>query len=179
MIVSVRKRRSPSRMNRTSAPPPKKTLVQDVQSQTTALLLPGAEQREVNFPDGLLGLPHCQHFVLSAYQPVDGSTSPFFLLQCQDEDLSFPLIDPRLFLANYRFNVAPEVLTYLKASSAEEVSTLAIVTVRDRMENITMNLQGPLVMNFNAGIGLQFILEHFPVRYSLFVPEDEKQAAVK
>jgi flagellar assembly factor FliW len=179
MIVSVRKRRSPSRMNRASAPPPKKTPVQDMQSQMTALLLPGTEQREVNFPDGLLGLPHCQHFVLSAYQPGDGSTSPFFLLQCQDEDLSFPLIEPRLFLADYRFHVAPEVLSYLKANSTEELSTLAIVTVRDQMENITMNLQGPLVMNFNAGLGVQFILEHFPVRYPLFVPEKETQAAAK
>jgi flagellar assembly factor FliW len=179
MIVSVRKRRSPSRMNRTSAAPPKKAPVQDVQSQTTALLLPGAEQREVHFPDGLLGLPHCQHFVLSAYKPADGNASPFFLLQCQDEDLSFPLIDPRLFLADYRFHVAPEVLRYLKAHSAAELSTLAIVTVRDQVENITMNLQGPLVMNFNAGCGLQFILEHFPVRYPLFVPEKDTQAAAK
>lgn len=179
MIVSVRKRRSPSNMNRTSAPPPKKAEVQRLQAQPTALLFPDEAQRDVTFPDGLLGLPHCQHFALSAYKPEDGSTSPFFLLQCRDEDLSFPLIEPRLFLADYRFHVAPEVLAYLKAKTVDELATLAIVTVRDQMENITMNLQGPLVMNFNAGIGLQFILEHFPVRYPLFAQVQDEQAAVK
>lgn len=179
MIVSVRKRRSPSRMNRTSAPPPKKAEAPSVRAQPTTLLLPDDVQRDVVFPDGLLGLSHCQRFVLSAYKPEDGSTSPFFLLQCRDEDLSFPLIDPRLFLADYSFTVAPEVLAYLEATAVTELATLAIVTVRDQMENITMNLQGPLVMNFNAGVGLQFILEHFPVRYPLFVQVEDKRAEAK
>jgi flagellar assembly factor FliW len=166
-------------MNRTAAPSLKKAQAQAVQPWAAALLLPGEEQREVTFPDGLLGLSHCQHFVLSAYKPEDGSTSPFFLLQCRDEDISFPLIEPRLFLSDYRFAVADEVLAYLQANTVEELSTLAIVTVRDRMENTTMNLQGPLVMNFKAQLGLQFVLEHFPVRYPLFAQAEEKQAAAK
>jgi flagellar assembly factor FliW len=179
MIVSVRKRRTPARTSRPQALRPRQDQPQTVQPRETALLLPGEEQREVTFPDGLLGLPHCQHFVLSAYKPEDGSATPFFLLQCQDEDISFPLIEPRLCVADYHFTVNADVLAYLKANTAEELSTLAIVTVRDHMEDTTMNLQGPLVMNLHGQLGLQFVLEHFPVRYPLFAPANEKQAAAK
>lgn len=179
MIVSVRKRRAPLRSDRTSAPPRKKEQPRSVQLRATVLLLPSEEQYHLTFPDGLLGFPHCQHFVLSAYKPEDGSSSPFFLLQCQDADVSFPLIEPRLFLADYHFNVTPDVLAYLKATTVDDLSILAIVTVRDQLEDITMNLQGPLVMNFKAGLGLQFVLEHFPVRYPLFVQTSEAKTAMK
>jgi flagellar assembly factor FliW len=131
------------------------------------------------FPDGLLGLPECRRFVLTKYQPEDGSASPFLLLQCQDEALSLPLLDPRWLVSDYHFPIAPDVLTYLKANAVGELATLAIVTVRDQVEDITMNLQGPLVMNFSSHLGLQMVVEHFPVRYPLFVRTEEKRAAVK
>jgi flagellar assembly factor FliW len=174
MIVSVRKRRASSRGTRTPAtpqpqPPAPHTLVQ----------LPAEAQGELTFPDGLLGLPTCRRFILSHYKPADGSPSPFFMLECQDEDVSFPLIDPRLLVADYSFSLAADILTYLKATTVEEISTLAIVTVRDRVEDITMNLQGPLVMNFHTRLGLQLVLEHFPVRYPLFVQVEAQRAAAK
>jgi flagellar assembly factor FliW len=134
---------------------------------------------EVVFSDGLLGLPECRRFVLTKYQPEDGSASPFLLLQCQDENISLPVIDPRWIVPDYHFSIVPDVLVYLKANAVEELSILAIVTVRDRVEDMTINLQGPLVMNFTARCGLQMVVEHFPVRYPLFVRTDEPRVATK
>ncbi|MGE0680708.1 MAG: flagellar assembly protein FliW [Candidatus Binatia bacterium] len=174
MIVSVRKRRAPSRANRTLEP-------QSRQSASPQPLapLPVEGLVEVVFPDGLFGLPECRRFVLTKYQPEDGSASPFFLLQCQDENLSLPVLDPRWVVPDYHFSIAPDVLVYLQANAVEELSTLAIVTVRDRVEDITLNLQGPLVVNFTAQRGLQMVVEHFPVRYPLFVQTDEPRVATK
>jgi flagellar assembly factor FliW len=134
---------------------------------------------EVVFPDGLLGLPECRRFVLTKYQPEDGSASPFLLLQGQDENISLPVLDPRWIVPDYQFSIAPDVLAYLKANAVEALSTLVIVTVRDRVEDMTMNLQGPLVLNFTAQRGLQMVVEHFPVRYPLFVRTDEPRVATK
>jgi flagellar assembly factor FliW len=174
MIVSVRKRRAPSRAKRTPVS----------QLRQSAVVLPVASlpvegPAQVVFPDGLLGLSECQHFMLTKYQPEDGSDSPFLLLQCQDENMSLPVLDPRWIVTDYQFPIAPDVLIYLKANAVEELSTLVIVTVRDRVEDMTMNLQGPLVMNFTAQLGLQMVVEHFPVRYPLFVRTDEPRVATK
>jgi len=177
MIVSVRKRRSPSQANRALAPRRRSVQLEARQSQT-AILLPGEEQWEVTFPDGLLGLPNCQHFVLAPYKPTDGSVSPFFLLRCQDDSsVSLPVLDPRLLLSDYRLPLAADVLAYLEANTDGELSTLAIVTLRDQLEDITMNLRGPLVMNLNSQLGLQLVVEQFPVRYPLFVHTDEDKPA--
>jgi len=106
MIVSVRKRRLPSRANRALASRQRSVQPEIRQSQTT-ILLPGEEQWEVTFPDGLLGLPNCQHFVLTPYKPADGSVSPFFLLQCQDDSsVSLPVVDPRLLFPDYHLPLA-------------------------------------------------------------------------
>jgi flagellar assembly factor FliW len=141
-------------------------------------LLPGEEQWKIVFVDGLLGLPQCRQFVLAPFAPADGSASPFFLLQCQDDtSVSLPLVDPRLLLPDYRVPMAADVLTYLGANTAEELSTLAIVTVRDQVEQITMNLQGPLVINLRSGLGLQLVVEQFPVRYPLYATTEHDSQA--
>ena len=174
MIVSVRKRRAPYQANRTSGAQPRQ-----LASPQPLAPLPVEEPAEIMFPDGLFGLPECRRFVVTKYQPEDGSASPFFLLQCQDENISLPVLDPRWVVPDYHFSIVPEVLGYLQANTVEELSTLAIVTVRDRVEDITMNLQGPLVMNFTAQRGLQMVVEHFPVRYPLFVQTEEPRVATK
>lgn len=172
MIVSVRKRRAPSRTTRALAPRRRPVQPETMQSQAN-ILVPGEEQWEVTFPDGLLGLPNCQHFSLAPYKPADGSVSPFFLLQCQDDPgVSLPVLDPRLLLTDYRLPLAADVLAYLDANTDEELSILAIVTLRDQLEDVTMNLQGPLVLNLGSQLGLQLVIEQFPVRYPLFALSD-------
>src|SRR5215510_10344720 len=174
MIVSVRKRRAPSRTNRALAPRRRSVQPETMQSQAN-ILLPGEEQWEVTFPDGLLGLPNCQHFSLAPYKPADGSVSPFFLLRCQDDaSVSLPVLDPRLLLTDYRLPLAGDVLAYLDANTDEDLSILTIVTLRDQLEDITMNLQGPLVINLSSRLGLQLVIEQFPVRYPLFALSDDK-----
>lgn len=172
MTVSVQKRRAPSRAHRISVSQPRQS----------APSLPAAQVDkpiDVVFPDGLLGLSECRRFVLTKYHPEDGSASPFLLLHCQDEQISLPVIDPRWVVPDYQFSFSSDVLRYLQANAGEELSVLAIVTVRDRMEDITMNLQGPLVVNLTAHVGLQMIVEQFPVRYPLFVQADEQRVATR
>jgi flagellar assembly factor FliW len=59
------------------------------------------------------------------------------------------------------------MLDLLSAASAEQLSALLIVTLRERIEDITVNLQGPLIINPASSLGLQLVVEHYPVRYPL------------
>jgi hypothetical protein len=48
-------------------------------AEPTSLALIDDGEREFSLPEGLLGFPTYQHFVLSRYQPEDGSVSPFYI----------------------------------------------------------------------------------------------------
>lgn len=120
------------------------------------------------FPEGLLGFASHRRFSLSRFRPADGNPSPFFLLQAKESEISFPIIPPHLLLSEYHISPAPEMLTMLgSGSGVDQVVVMVIVTLRERLEEITVNLQGPLLFNPVSCLGLQLVAENYPVRYPL------------
>ena len=123
--------------------------------------------KELHFSGGLLGFPDCQRYKINRFDPGDGSDSPFFILESTDHNLSFTLIHPDLVVPDYELPVSPELLSSLIAQSERELVAMLIVTVRDRVEDITVNLQGPLIINSISLRGLQLVVEEYPVRHPL------------
>lgn len=138
-----------------------------VAAETGELLDGSLDEQQLLFPVGMLGFPVSRRYRLERYRPEDGSESPFLTLKCLDQDLSFALIHPRSLGLLYRVSVNDEMLDLLSAASAEQLSALLIVTLRERIEDITVNLQGPLIINPASSLGLQLVIEHYPVRYPL------------
>lgn len=124
-------------------------------------------EKEFFFPEGLLGFPAHRHYALARFQPEDGNESPFFMLKAVNHDLAFPLIHPDSIPLDYHVPIIPEMLRALDAKSAHDLVPLLIVTVRDRLEDITVNLQGPLIIHPAAALGLQLVVEDYPVRHPL------------
>ena len=125
------------------------------------------EEQQLFFPVGILGFPESRRYRLEQYRPEDGSESPFLTLKCLDYDLSFALIYPRALGLDYRVPVSEEVLDTLSAASANQLSSLLIVTLRERIEDTTVNLQGPLIINPASSLGLQLVVEQYPLRYPM------------
>jgi flagellar assembly factor FliW len=67
----------------------------------------------------------------------------------------------------YKFPVTSELLAALDAKSPDELVALLIVTVRDQLEEITVNLQGPVIINPSSSLALQLVIERYPVRHPL------------
>ena len=133
----------------------------------------GLANLEFLFPAGLLGFPACRRYKLERLQPGEGAESPFFVLTAVGQDLSFPLIQPATIGLDYRFPTPSELLRLLEARTPEELVPLLIVTVRDRVENTTLNLQGPLIVNPRTGLGVQLVVENYPLRHPLFTSAPE------
>jgi flagellar assembly factor FliW len=125
------------------------------------------EEQQLLIPNGILGFPESCHYRLERYRPEDGGESPFLTMKCLNEDLSFALISPHTLGLDYRVPVSDMLLDALSATSTEKLSALLIVTLRERIEDITVNLQGPLVINPASSLGLQLVIENYPVRYPL------------
>ena len=126
--------------------------------------------KEIFCPTGLLGFPSCQRFNFNRFNSGDGSASPFFILESADQEVSFPLIHPDFAPRDYPLKISPEVMSSIDVHSDADLVAMLIVTVRDRPEDIIVNLQGPLIINPSALIGMQWVVEEYPVRYPLLVP---------
>jgi flagellar assembly factor FliW len=123
--------------------------------------------QEVIFPAGLLGFPESRRYTLKNFDSGDGNDSPFVLLSSLDQDLSFPLIHPDYITKDYCVAVWPELLHSLQADSEQDLLPMLIVTLRGRIEQITVNLQGPLLINVASRLAVQLVLEEYPLRHPL------------
>jgi len=124
-------------------------------------------EQDLFFPSGLLGFGSCHRYKLQRFKPNDDGESPFLLLCAIDQDLSFPLIHPASIALDYQFPTNPELLAAMDAKSPDDLVPLLIVTVRDQLEDITVNLQGPVIINPGSSLALQLVIERYPVRYPL------------
>ncbi len=139
---------------------------------TAAAVLAELVGGEIFFPNGLLGFPNCRRFKLSYFEPGDDHDSPFLVLHSLDQELSFLVIHPDFIAPDYSVPVYPELRQALGAKSDGELLALLVVTVREQVEDITVNLQGPLLLSTLSRIGMQLVLEEFPLRHPLLPMQD-------
>jgi len=117
------------------------------------------------FPEGLPGFEHVKKFTLLGRQGMD---SLFFWLQSIDEpDLSFVVTDPFAAKPDYFVDAEDSETEQLQLQKAEDVLTLAIVTVPENVKKTSINLKAPVLINLKNNIGKQIIMknETFPVKY--------------
>jgi flagellar assembly factor FliW len=109
----------------------------------------------VIFPDGPLGFPDCTRFTF-----IDEDRAvPFRMLQSLDNPaLAFVVVDPLIARTDYHFDVTREDLKLIKAESTENLLVYCIVTMSRNIHEVTVNLQGPLVINPTHRLGHQFVL---------------------
>lgn len=127
------------------------------------------------FPEGLLGFADRKRFVLIQ----DPTYEPFLWLQStEDAHLCFVVVDPMLFLPEYRVEVKPSEIASLNLESADQARVLVIVVVRDKPEDISANLQGPLVIHPTQNLGKQIVLltDKYHTRHYIMREIDDPEA---
>jgi flagellar assembly factor FliW len=111
----------------------------------------------INIPEGPAGFPDCTRFVF-----VDKENElPFRTLQSLDTPtLAFIVISPQTVRPNYRIDITLDDLKLIEADSIENVDVYVIVEVHQNIDQITVNLQAPIVINTQKQLGHQFILSN-------------------
>ena len=100
---------------------------------------------EINFPAGLPGFPTAHRFELSPWGPAG---SPFMLLSSSDDpEVGFVVVPPWVFYPDYEFELDSGTTDRLSLREAEDAVVFSVVTLRDRPEDSTLNLLGPIVVN--------------------------------
>ena len=135
------------------------------------------EDQVVTLTEGMLGFSECGRFVMMDDEIGD----PFMWMQSLEiPSLAFVVIDPAVILPSYHFSVKKEQIKGLETEDINELQVHVIVTMSANILDVTVNLQGPLVVNKEKRIGTQIVLNdpNFSTRHPLFTdqPETETEA---
>lgn len=116
------------------------------------------ERQHIHFPAGILGFENLRDYVL-----LDALQQPFYWLQSMDvHEIAFVLIEPNIFRPDYRPDVSPLELEEIELSPEDRENTLifSIVTIPENQEEMTANLQGPIILNRKLHVARQCISEN-------------------
>lgn len=135
------------------------------------------EAQVLTLVEGMLGFSDTHRYVLMD----DEIGEPFMWMQSLDiPSLAFVVIDPAIILPSYHFSVKKDQIKALETNSVEDLQVYVIVTMAANILDVTVNLQGPLVVNKKKRVGQQIVLNdpNFSTRHPLFTdqPETETEA---
>jgi flagellar assembly factor FliW len=130
------------------------------QPDLTAIL--GEESQSIEFPAGLVGLEEWHKFVIISH-PAGGTLR--LLKSVEDPRVSFIVAAPNQIMAGYRLNLAhadADALRYagkpgLVPEDETDLAAYCILSVQEEPFKVTANLLGPLVVNWQTGLGRQVI----------------------
>ena len=104
---------------------------------------------------------------------------PFLWLQAVDEPaLAFLVVNPLAFYPNYKIEVNSKEIGDLNIVRASSVETYAIVTVPEDPKEMSVNLQGPILINTVNNKGKQLVLvnSRYRVQHSITEAADQMEA---
>ncbi len=114
-----------------------------------------SEKQLIYFREGLLGFASEKQYALIE----DSPDNPFKWLQStENTDLAFVIMQPQLFLPEYKPLLPDADLSEIKLDALDAALILTIVTIPpDDPSKMTANLQGPIIINAEFSLGRQCI----------------------
>ncbi|MBF0472812.1 MAG: flagellar assembly protein FliW [Nitrospirae bacterium] len=112
-----------------------------------------AENKVIQFPEGLLGFPEINRYCL-----IDYKDTPLKWLQAIDDPhIAFIVADPKLFAPDFELPIDYETKQTLEIADDEDLAIL--VTVRVENEIVIANFNGPILLNASIMRGMQIVVE--------------------
>ena len=123
-------------------------------------------------PEGMIGFAERRFILLSP----DNNGCFFWFQSVDNPALAFVVTDPTAFVPGYEVTLTPDEYEKLKIDpELAEIIFLAVTNIHhDSTSNITINLQGPVVVNPIKMVAKQIVLENakYGIRHPLFTAPD-------
>ena len=133
------------------------------------------ESKIILMPGGMLGFSEEKRYVLLT-PPKPG---PFSWLQAVDNPhLAFVVVDAKECFPDHTFALTAEEFRSLELVDAQsEVIFLLVVTMAPNPRDITVNLQGPIVLNPDRMLARQIVLDgaSYPSRHPFFASSSKNE----
>lgn len=128
------------------------------------------DDKVITFENGIIGFPELKRFAL-VHDEEKGSEAEIRFLQSLDEPaFAMPVMDPLVVKPDYDPEVNDELLTGAGNITLENILVLVTVSVPNDLKKMSVNLQGPFVINVEERKACQIIVEggSYPVKFPIY-----------
>lgn len=108
-----------------------------------------------DFPKGLPGFEDEKEFALL---PVEGNDMFQVLQSNKTADIAFIVANSYTLVAEYTFEVDEPTINLLEIEKEKDVFVLGVLSLKERIDTSTINLQAPLIFHINTKKAKQMIL---------------------
>ena len=133
------------------------------------------EDKIITMRRPILGFEHLSTFCIIEREEL----APFLWLQSTEQaEIAFLVANPAVFYPDYRIEINPREIAELEVDRLEAVETYAIITVPDDPKEISINLQGPVLVNTDNGLAKQLVLVNsdYEVQHRLMDVVDSRRS---
>lgn len=114
------------------------------------------EDQVIMFPKGLRGFDGYTLYVLRKARDM---RPIHWLLSVENGGPELALLDPSILVPTYNLEtlqISDEMLSDLEANNQEDLVLYAVVSLPGNIHHMSMNLRTPILINFEARIGMQY-----------------------
>ena len=133
----------------------------------------------ITLPEGILGFEDCRRYIILDHLDKE---SPFKWLQSvEDPSLAFVITDPLVFIPEYKARISKEEVSSIELSDVSKSIIVVIVNIKRDHSEITINLQGPVVINVDKKLAKQVVIREsdYSVRHTIFSKKKNNNLTTK
>ena len=128
------------------------------------------EEKIITLEKGMIGFPDFKKFTLIFDEEKGLDKSQIMWLQSMDDgETAFPVTNPCKIKDDYSPTINDELLLPLGDLNEENIFILVTVTVPKKVEDFTVNLKAPIIINTDNMKGAQIIVEdNLPIKFKVY-----------
>lgn len=129
-----------------------------------------SDDKLITFENGIIGFPNLKHFTLLHDEERGTSAGIRFLQSVEEPGFAMPVMDPLIVKSDYDPEVEDELLAGLGDLTEANILVLVTATVPSDLKQMSVNLQGPIIINVEERKACQLIVENgdYPVKFPIY-----------
>lgn len=129
-----------------------------------------ADDKVIVFENGIIGFPDLKNFALIHDEEKGTNTGIRFMQSLDEPNFAMPVMDPLLVKPDYDPQVDDELLALAGNISPDNILVLVTATIPGDLTRMSVNLQGPFIINVEEHRACQIIVENgdYPVKFPIY-----------
>lgn len=129
-----------------------------------------SDEKIITFENGIIGFPDMKHFTLLHDEEKGSNAGLRFLQSIEEPNFAMPVMDPLSVKEDYDPEVDDELLKSVGNLTEENILVLVTATIPSDLTKMSVNLQGPIIINVSEMKACQIILdtETYPVKFPIY-----------
>ena len=128
------------------------------------------DDKIITFENGIIGFPELKHFTLLHDDEAGTDAGIRFLQSMEEPGFAMPVMDTLNVKQDYDPVVEDELLAGIGELNENNLLVMVTVTVPSDLTKMSVNLQGPIIINVEKRLAVQLIVENkdYPVKYPIY-----------